>query len=213
MPSTLSLSIMRQKNLIFNLKSKYHNVKWTTEFLHIFAHWYTAFRMECQDALTGGGVLSISFTPRYILFILKTSQAFIVMRHSKPSSHLSICTSSLYSTGRRLRKFSTNIVTTSSWDWKKRMPLKCLPRTSNWARSRPNWCSTFTISTKMANSASGNLNSSTQISENCKFNGPPRYTRNWGTTKMFVNTKPVTFSFLCQIGSNKSNEGHSSHWI
>lgn len=63
----------------------------------------------------------------------------------------------------------------------------------------------------MANSASGNLNSSTQISENCKFNGPPRYTRNWGTTKMFVNTKPVTFSFLCQIGSNKSNEGHSSH--
>lgn len=96
MPSTLSLSILRQKNLIFNLKSKYHNVKWTTEFLHIFAHWYTAFRMECQDALTGGGVLSISFTPRYLLFILKTYQAFIVMRHSKPSSHLSICTSSFH---------------------------------------------------------------------------------------------------------------------
>lgn len=48
----------------------------------------------------------------------------------------------------------------------------------------------------MANSASGNLNSSTQISENCKFNGPPRYTWNWGTTNMFVNTKPVTFSFF-----------------
>lgn len=120
------------------------------------------------------GASSILFTPRYILFILKTSQAFIVMRYSKPSSHPSIYVR-LHSTGRRLRKYSTNIVTTSSWDWKRRMPLKCSPRTSNWARSRLNWCSTFTISTRMANSASGNLNSSTQISENCKFNGPPHY--------------------------------------
>lgn len=39
------------------------------------------------------GASSILFTPRCILFILKTSQAFIVMRYSKPSSHLYMCTS------------------------------------------------------------------------------------------------------------------------